>query len=279
MAVIATSHLRHSLLAACLFLLPTLSSLASEKTPAAPPMESSVGVYNTPPMGWHDADGNIQGIVPYLSTQLIDHWQRGHQLNYRLGSTERMMQELLRGDTDLTYTIGDPRLEKDAIKVAKLVTVPLEVWSLTTRPLKRLQALNGATLATLPMYKDMELLQHSHLIPRPVSKDFLRLLHGQRVDGVVAFRQILMVLANNDDRPLENYHQLPLAKIDIFLWMSRHSPLAQYLQPLKKAAAATNTPASVAAYLRDLRANKQPNCGPKKLSAQSVLSSRASPCR
>tara|TARA_B100000446_G_scaffold179552_2_gene194693 strand:- start:576 stop:1304 length:729 start_codon:yes stop_codon:yes gene_type:complete len=242
-------------------------------------MEITVGVYNTPPMGWHDADGNIQGIVPYLSTQLIDHWQRGHQLNYRLGSTERMMQELLRGDTDLTYTIGDPRLENNAIKVAKLITVPLEAWSLKTQPLKSVQALRNATLATLPMYKDMQPLQHSHLIQQPVSKDFLRLLHGQRVDGVVAFRQILMVLANNDDRPVENYHQLPLANVDIFLWMSRHSPLAQYLQPLQKAAAATNTPASVAAYLRHLGANKQPNCGPKELSAQSVLSSRASPCR
>ncbi len=275
MEAVFTTYIYRAFVATCLLLLPLLSNADTDRPPS---MTIVVGVYNTPPMGWHDADGHIQGIVPHLSSRLINYWQSGHQLRYRLGSTERMMQELLRGETDLAYTIGDPRLEKHAIKIAKLVTAPLEVWSLKTRPIENVRGLNNATLATLPMYKNLRHLQHSNLIQQPVSKDFLRLLHGQRVDGVVAFQQILTVLANNDDRPLESYHRLPLADVDVFLWMSPNSPLKPYLDPLKEAAAATNNPASVAAYLRQLRASKQPNCQPMALSAQSVLSSRASPC-
>ncbi|MGH1374485.1 MAG: hypothetical protein ACRBBW_20785 [Cellvibrionaceae bacterium] len=235
----------------------------------------NIGVYDTRPIAWKASSGKIEGVAPYLARRLIQGWRADTKLQFKLESTERMIQELLRGQADIIYTIADPRLEAEAIKLKFITRVPLTLWSLADHPIRELGDIKGANIATLPMYTELPYLRDARITQLPVSKDFLRLLQGRRVEGITAFQPILELLASDEAISSQQYHQLHIADFDIFLWLSRKSWLAKHEQALRRVANRENSPEILAEYLQRVTSSKSSVCD---ASAQPVLSSRVTRC-
>lgn len=271
--------LKGFLLSAIITLISGQQAIASSTTNLSPqtPGVINIGVYDTPPIAWKASNGKINGVAPYLARRLIQAWRPDTALQFKLESTERMIQELLRGQADMIYTIADPRLEAKAIKLKLITRVPLSLWSLADHPIRELSDIRGASIATLPMYTELPYLRDARITQLPVSKDFLRLLHGRRVEGITAFQPILELLASEESISGHKYHQLHIADLDIFLWLSRKSRLAKHEQALRRVANQENSAEILAEYLQKITSSKSSECEPST-SAQPVLSSRVTRC-
>lgn len=255
-------------------------SLAVNSKPA-PIAQSSpeikVGVHDARPLAWKTAKGDIRGITPYLATQLIHAWRPDSTLQFKLESAERMIQEVSRGQTDLIYAISDPRLETDAIKIKRIATVPLTLWSLAEDPIHEFNDLNNASIATLPAYRNMPYLRNVNIVQLPATKNFLRLLLARRVKGVITFPAMFELMIANEGIARDRLLRIDIAEVDIFLWLSKKSPLSKYTEELKAIAEYANSPEVLNAYLKKVNISRTLACD-TNASAQPARDSRVTQC-
>lgn len=236
-----------------------------------------VGVHDFRPIAWKTPNGDIKGITPYLATQLLRAWKPDTTPQFKLESSKRMIKEVLRGQTDLIYSISHPKLEANAIKIKRITTVPLSLWSLAEDPIRDPRKLNNVSIATLPIYTGIPYLKNANIMQLPVSKDFLRLLQSRRVKGIITFPALLELMIANQEITRDKFHRLDIANIDVFLWLSKKSPLAKHAEALKAIAEEANSAEVLSAYLKKMKISPTPACS-TNASAQLALSSHVTPC-
>lgn len=219
---------------ACLMLFP-ISSIASTDVNNSSINHITAAIYNSPPWGWKESNGQIKGIAPELIRVLVDEVDPSIDIKYILGSTERNIQLVLSNQADIVITFYDERLAEQTVNLGNTISVDYQAWSLAETPIKALKDLESMRLATSQYYKG--LFEHNVKSVNYVSsiKNLIPVLVSGNVDVVAALEPGLEFNARKHGFSKERFSILSIRSFKAYIWISKSSKINAELQRWKDA--------------------------------------------